>query len=156
MVVLKERRTVFTVEKKMKVAVIGGGGREQTIIKKPVISDYSELVEEDKYLTFICKCYGDWQRNENNEYFCSSDGVLYNKDKTELLAYPAEKTETSYTLAASVESFEPLSILANNYIKNLNVSADNPKYSSKSGVVMLVFRHYYNALFFKLQHLKKS
>ena len=39
---------------------------KQTIIKKPVIDDYNELVEEDKQLTFICKCYGDWQRNENN------------------------------------------------------------------------------------------
>jgi hypothetical protein len=46
---------------------------KQTIIKKPVICDYSELAEEDKYLTFICKCYGDWQRNENNEYFFSFD-----------------------------------------------------------------------------------
>lgn len=46
---------------------------KQTIIKKPVISDYSELNKEDKYLTFICKCYGDWKRNENNEYFFSYD-----------------------------------------------------------------------------------
>lgn len=46
---------------------------KQTIIKKPVIDDYNELVEEDKQLTFICKCYGDWQRNENNEYFFSFD-----------------------------------------------------------------------------------
>ena len=46
---------------------------KQTIIKKPVIEDYNELVEEDKQLTFICKCYGDWQRNENNEYFFSYD-----------------------------------------------------------------------------------
>lgn len=46
---------------------------KQTIIKKPVIDDYNELAEEDKCLTFICKCYGDWQRNENNEYFYSYD-----------------------------------------------------------------------------------
>lgn len=41
---------------------------KQTIIKKPVISSWDELDEEDRYLTFIYKCYGDWKRNENNEY----------------------------------------------------------------------------------------
>ncbi|MBR5972515.1 MAG: hypothetical protein IK017_07675 [Paludibacteraceae bacterium] len=46
---------------------------KQTIIKKPVICDFNELAEEDKCLTFICKCYGDWSRNENNEYFFSYD-----------------------------------------------------------------------------------
>lgn len=46
---------------------------KQTIIKKPVIYDFNELAEEDKYLTFICKCYGDWHRNENNEYSFSYD-----------------------------------------------------------------------------------
>lgn len=51
---------------------------KQTIIKKPVINDYNELIEEDKYLTFIYKCYGDWQRNENNEYFFSFDPNRWN------------------------------------------------------------------------------
>lgn len=46
---------------------------KRTIIKKPVIYDFNELAEEDKYLTFICKCYGDWHRNEKNEYFFSYD-----------------------------------------------------------------------------------
>lgn len=51
---------------------------KQTIIRKPVIADLNELTEENKHLTFICKCYGDWHRNEKNEYFFSYDPNHYN------------------------------------------------------------------------------
>ena len=46
---------------------------KETIIKKPVISSWDELNDEDKYLTFIHKCYGLWKRNDNNEYYCALD-----------------------------------------------------------------------------------
>ena len=46
---------------------------KQTIIKKPVISCWDELCDEDKYLTFIHKCYGTWKRNDKNEYYCALD-----------------------------------------------------------------------------------
>ncbi len=38
-----------------------------------------------------------------NKYFSSEDGVLFNKDKTELLAYPPLKEDTSYTIPNSVK-----------------------------------------------------
>ena len=47
-------------------------------MKNCAFNDYNELIEEDKYLTFIYKCYGDWQRNENNEYFFSFDPNRWN------------------------------------------------------------------------------
>ena len=40
----------------------------------------------------------------NNKCFLSVDGVLFNKDKTELIQYPAGKAETSYTISNSVTS----------------------------------------------------
>ena len=46
---------------------------KQTIIKKPVISSWEDLEDEDKYLTFIHKCYGEWERNEFNEFICAYD-----------------------------------------------------------------------------------
>lgn len=46
---------------------------KQTIIRKPVISSLEELENVDKRLTFIDKCYGDWQRNENCEIYYSYD-----------------------------------------------------------------------------------
>jgi hypothetical protein len=43
--------------------------------------------------------------DENNKYYLNdSDGVLFNKDKTELLAYPIGKTKTTYTIPDSVIS----------------------------------------------------
>jgi hypothetical protein len=41
---------------------------------------------------------------ENNSNYCSIDGVLFNKDKTELICYPVGKTETSYSIPNSVTS----------------------------------------------------
>ncbi|MGN0467227.1 MAG: leucine-rich repeat protein [Acutalibacteraceae bacterium] len=40
--------------------------------------------------------------HENNEEYASVDGVLFNKDKTEILLYPVGKTESTYTIPESV------------------------------------------------------
>ena len=40
--------------------------------------------------------------NANNRAFASQDGVLFNKDKTQLIQYPAGKTGASYTIPAGV------------------------------------------------------
>ena len=43
--------------------------------------------------------------SENSEY-CDIDGVLFNKDKTILISYPAGKTEQSYVIPSSVTSIK--------------------------------------------------
>ena len=40
--------------------------------------------------------------NENNTYYSSSDGVLYNKDKTILICYPCRKTNSTFSIPESV------------------------------------------------------
>ena len=40
--------------------------------------------------------------DEANTAYCSENGVLFNKDKTTLLCYPAGKPETDYTIPSSV------------------------------------------------------
>ncbi|MCD7796747.1 MAG: leucine-rich repeat domain-containing protein [Clostridiales bacterium] len=43
--------------------------------------------------------------SSNNEYYTSDDGVLFNKDKTEIICYPiAKANNTSYTVPDSVTS----------------------------------------------------
>jgi len=42
--------------------------------------------------------------SENNAHYCDENGVLFNKVKTELVRYPAGKTETAYTIPAGVVS----------------------------------------------------
>lgn len=46
---------------------------KRTIISKPVINSLDELTDEDKYTTFISKCYGCWRRNEDGGYSFSYD-----------------------------------------------------------------------------------
>lgn len=46
---------------------------KQTIIKKPVIANIEELDDMDRRLTFISKCYGSWERDENVCYSYSLD-----------------------------------------------------------------------------------
>ena len=41
--------------------------------------------------------------DEGNSYFSSKDGVLFNKDKTELIKYPAASSTTSYAVPLSVK-----------------------------------------------------
>ena len=40
--------------------------------------------------------------NEQNQTYSSENGVLFNKDKTQILCYPRGKTETSFTIPATV------------------------------------------------------
>ena len=46
---------------------------KQTIIRKPVITSVDELSEEEKYLTFVHKCYGLWKRDDEGGYNFSYD-----------------------------------------------------------------------------------
>lgn len=41
--------------------------------------------------------------SEDNPYFSSADGILFNKDKTEIVRYPIGKADTSYTIPTTVE-----------------------------------------------------
>ena len=38
----------------------------------------------------------------NNPYYCSVDGIVFSKDMTAIVCYPAGKTETSYTIPSTV------------------------------------------------------
>lgn len=49
---------------------------KRAIITKPVISGWDDLDEEDRNLTFITKCYGNWQRDEKGGYY-----FFYEKNK---------------------------------------------------------------------------
>ena len=42
--------------------------------------------------------------NGNNKQYCSIDGVLFDKNKTKLICYPAGKPDSTYTIPDSVTS----------------------------------------------------
>ena len=53
-----------------------------------------------------CSGLTDITVDSNNPYYCSEIGVLFNKNKTTLICYPAGKTDSSYTIPDGVTSIE--------------------------------------------------
>ncbi len=65
-------------------------------IPSTVISVISSDFEENLKLTTI-------KVDSDNKYYSASNGILYNKDKTELVCYPIGKTASSFTIPSGVE-----------------------------------------------------
>jgi len=68
-----------------------------------------------------CDSLGEITVNENNPYFSSEDGVLYNKDKTEIVKFPAAKDAVEYTVPRGVSSVSDLAFAGCKGIKTLTV-----------------------------------
>ena len=86
-----------------------------TIIKSDAFSGCSSLtsIEIPEGVTSIgwsafsgCSSLTAINVNENNKNYTSENGVLFNKDKTEMISYPAGKEEKEYKIPNSVTSIE--------------------------------------------------
>ncbi len=55
--------------------------------------------------------------------YSSQDGVLYNKEKTVLIAYPASKEGTSFTVPASVKTIEQSAFAYANFLETVDLSS---------------------------------
>ena len=51
-----------------------------------------------------CKSLLSIEVSDNNKNYSSFDGILFNKNKSELIAYPAGKTDSEYAIPNSVTS----------------------------------------------------
>ena len=60
------------------------------------------LTNIGEFVFDYCKALTQINVNEANSTYCSENGILFNKEKTTLLQYPAGKTETIYTVPGSV------------------------------------------------------
>ncbi|MDY7060893.1 MAG: leucine-rich repeat protein [Methanomethylophilus alvi] len=70
---------------------------------------------------------------EGNTAYVSENGVLFNKSKTSLIQYPAGKTDSAYTIPDSVTSIGYCAFLSADSLKSIEVSGNNPNFSSRSG-----------------------
>lgn len=73
--------------------------------------------------------------DENNANFSSEDDILFNKDKTELILYPAKKAGSSYTIPASVTSILRGAFAYCSNLTSITVAEDNTAFSSDNGVL---------------------
>ncbi len=85
--------------------------------------------------------------DEANPYYSSKDGVLFNKDKTRLIYYPAGKTDEIYTVPDSVEIIEDYAFYACNNLKSVIVS---------NNVNTISFRSFYKCGSLEQIYLGKS
>ena len=72
---------------------------------------------------------------EANKSFSTIEGVLYSKDQTKLIAYPAGLKATSYTLGAQVTSIEPGAFLTPMHLTDVEVATGNTALKSVKGVL---------------------
>ena len=62
------------------------------------------------------------QVDENNNYYTSIEGVLYNKEKTELIQYPAGKQDEYYIIPEGVTSIEKYAFYGCSYLKSITIT----------------------------------
>ena len=72
-----------------------------------------------------------------NKNYLSVDGVLFNKDQTSLIAYPAKKTGSSYTIPTDVTSILTGAFQNCLNLQEINVTLGNTTYSSEGGGIVL-------------------
>lgn len=71
-----------------------------TDIKKVIINDGITFISDHAFSG--CTSLSTIYVSTDNINYLSEDGILFNKDKTKLICYPADKKSSSYTIPASV------------------------------------------------------
>ena len=79
--------------------------------------------------------------SDNNEFFSSdSQGVLYNKDKTELIKYPGGSKAETYVLPVTVTSIDEGDVLSSKYLQRIEVAPGNELfYNDENNVLFAAY-----------------
>ncbi len=79
--------------------------------------------------------------SDSNEFFSSdSQGVLYNKDKTELIKYPGGSKAETYVLPATVTSIGEGDVLSSKYLQRIEVAPGNELfYNDENNVLFAAY-----------------
>lgn len=89
-----------------------------------------EIIGDCAFLNFSSESLKNITVANENKYFSSENGVLFNKNKTELLCYPYGKNETTYTVPNTVTKLAKASF-SNCKLNKLNLP-NNLKYIDES------------------------
>lgn len=59
--------------------------------------------------------------DENNNYYCAEEGVLFSKDKKQLIIYPAAKSDSQYGVPDEVEVIKKNAFANNSYLESVKI-----------------------------------
>ena len=88
-----------------------------------------------RYAFYDCDALINFTVSVDNPNYSSLNGVLFDKDKTELLQYPAQKTDAVFTIPDSVVSIDAGALSTCDNLQSINVSSNNTMFSSHDGVL---------------------
>lgn len=94
---------------------------ENSTAKKITIPD--TITDINEYAFFGCSALMAISVDTDNTSFTSDDGILYNKDKTQILAYPIGKEATEYTISDSVTKIGSCAFAMSTILQKINIPA---------------------------------
>lgn len=72
--------------------------------------------------------------SEQNDYYSSACGILFNKSQTRLMAYPSQRNDTLYTLPTTVTELGPGAFGLLRYLRTLRVEHQQPPVCAEDAV----------------------
>lgn len=69
-----------------------------------------------------CKSLNAFSVSESNKYFCSKNGVLFNKKMTALISYPRSKKDKKYAVPRGVKVLKKRAFYANRYLEKISIA----------------------------------
>ncbi len=85
---------------------------EEYMIPDSVTSIKSDVFDHVKYLNSITV-------SDNNKYFSSEDGILFNKDKTKIIRYPVARNQSEYLIPHNIISIGDHAFYSCNELTNI-------------------------------------
>lgn len=120
-------RSTYYIPTSLKVVVITGSkhisyGAFEHCVNLTSITIPSSVISIGNSVFANCMQLREIIVQSGNEYFISENGILFNKDKTAILCYPAGKTDKVYTIPSTVTR---VGYLAFSFCNNLTITIPN-------------------------------
>lgn len=103
------------------VKTIGENAFPQTLQSLTISANCTEIAGDEPFVT--CTSLKEINVNEGGDgEYSSENGVLYNKDKTVLIAYPQQKSDKTFIVPETVMVLEKSSFCYNEYLEEVDLS----------------------------------
>lgn len=103
------------------VKIIGEAVFSQTVESITIPAGCTEIQETSPFLTCIALKEVN-VTGEGDGSYSSENGILYNKDKSTLIVYPIQKSDTKFTAPSSVKMISPFALCDNEYLEKVDIS----------------------------------